>query len=74
MMTNPGENAAFANGYDQARSEMRAQANEVIRQLAHINSSLTTLTIQLEKLRFSVLDLAFPAKPDGATDVNQDRE
>jgi hypothetical protein len=73
-MTNPGENAAFANGYDTARSEVRAQANEVIRQLAHINGSLTTLIAQYENLRLSVLAIAFPAKPDGATDVNQDRE
>jgi hypothetical protein len=72
-MTNPGENAAFANGYDTARSETRAAANNVIVQLAQVKKTLTVLAEQIEKLKHDTISIAFPAKPDGATDADDDR-
>jgi hypothetical protein len=72
-MTNPGENASFANGYDAARSEMRARANGILLEIMRLTEQLETLHMRLETLRTSVFDLAFPLS-DGAKDVNQDRE
>jgi hypothetical protein len=74
MTENPAERAAFSNGYDQARSEARAAANKVIRQISDISLNMQVLSEQIAALQVSVFDLAFPDRPDGATNVDQDRK
>jgi hypothetical protein len=74
MTENPGERAAFANGYDTARSEIRGQANAILHGIEKIHHNMEVLTVQLKTLRQNVLDFAFPdVKSDGAKDVNHDR-